>query len=121
MTKHAASLATLLVAALILPAQKGILREEEQVTVGSTTERWRLEWQTAPKPACATDEAGMGTCPCTGFEPGELGRLDLVRSSPASPTDRLPLTPLFADQENPGTQAGLTAATLARSPAKAMN
>jgi len=80
-----------------------VMREETVVRVGTSLERWALEWQDAPVPACGPAEVDMAiTCPCSGFAYGEMGRLDLVRRRPGHANERLALTPLFDHQENPG-------------------
>jgi len=72
---------------------KSVVREELRVTVSGVTERWRLEWREPPELACFETE-GV-SCPCEGFAQGERGELELVRSRPGRPEERLPLTPLF--------------------------
>lgn len=87
-----------------------VLREERKVLVAGVEEKWRLEWRKPPVPVCEPDgdEAGdWTTCPCSGFEFGEAGEVDLVRAGPGSPEERLPLAPLFADGETPGPGAVL--------------
>jgi hypothetical protein len=81
-----------------------VLREERTVSVGGVEETWRLEWRTKPAPACGPERGETGdwtTCPCAGFEFGESGELDLVRTRPDAPDERLPLALLFADGEAP--------------------
>ncbi len=87
-----------------------VLREERKVLVSGVEETWRLEWRKAPVPVCEPDGGEAGdwtTCPCSGFEFGEAGEVDLVRARPGAPEERLPLTPLFADGETPGPGAVL--------------
>lgn len=72
---------------------KAVVREEIRVKVDGVTERWRLEWREPPELGCFEVE-GV-TCPCEGFAQGERGDLELVRSRPGRPVERLPLTPLF--------------------------
>ena len=84
-------------------ASVAVTREETVVRVGTTLERWALEWREAPIPACGPAEVDMAiTCPCSGFAYGEMGQLDLVRRRPGRSNERLALTPLFDHQENPG-------------------
>ena len=71
-----------------------VVREELQVQVGAVTERWRLEWRSAPTLACFE---GLVTCPCEGFAQAEQGELDLVRLRPGEVPTRLPLSPLFGE------------------------
>jgi len=57
----------LLLLAALVPGQaleypKPNIREEQQVLVNGVTETWRLEWKSAPHPACSADE-GAPTCP----------------------------------------------------------
>jgi hypothetical protein len=73
-----------------------VVREQQRVVVGSTVEEWRLEWQSAPEPACDPSTDDWYTCPCSGFAFGETGTLDLVRQVPGRPEERLHLSPLFA-------------------------
>src|SRR5689334_10491660 len=70
-----------------------VVREEARVKVDGVVERWRLEWRAAPELDCFEPE-GV-TCPCQGFAYSESGELDLVRSRPGAPVERLALTPLF--------------------------
>lgn len=78
------------------------LREEIEVTVDGVKEKWRLEWTSPPTPDCVT-EAEVGdlavssavACPCAGFAFGEKGDLDLVRTQPGKPEERMHLGPLF--------------------------
>lgn len=88
-------------------AVPGVPREEAAVRVGATPEHWLLEWRRPPRPVCAPDDPGAATCPCDGFAYGETGELDLVRRRPGRPDERLALTPLFADGENPAWQTHL--------------
>ncbi|HEX5750809.1 MAG TPA: hypothetical protein VFZ09_31585 [Archangium sp.] len=76
-------------------SRKPVVREEIRVKVDGVTERWRLEWKEPPALACFETE-GV-SCPCEGFAQGERGALELVRSRPGGPEERLPLSPLFAD------------------------
>jgi hypothetical protein len=75
--------------------QQAILREEKKVVVDGVTETWRLEWIHPPLPACV--DATWSTCACAGFEFGEKGDLDLVRTRPGSLDERLHLSPFFDD------------------------
>lgn len=87
-----------------------VVREERTVVVAGAKEQWRLEWRAAPAPVCGPEGDPMdewALCPCAGFEFGEAGELDLVRTRPGAPEERLPLTPLFADGETPGPGAVL--------------
>ena len=77
-----------------------VLRESVAVRVGTADERWRLEWRSPPREACAPQAEDVVSCPCTGFAYGEMGVLDLVRRRPGHPDERLPLTPLFHDPDN---------------------
>ncbi|MDB4883274.1 MAG: hypothetical protein JWL95_2040, partial [Gemmatimonadetes bacterium] len=84
-------------------ASTTVLREETVVRVGMADERWALEWRRPPIPACGPADVETAiTCPCTGFAYGEMGELDLVRRRTGRLDDRLALTPLFRDEENPG-------------------
>lgn len=74
-----------------------VVRERREVLVSGVRETWRLEWTRPPAEAC-TPEEGF-TCPCAGFAYGERGDLDLVRSRPGQPEERMKLTPLFAGGE----------------------
>jgi hypothetical protein len=91
---------TVLVASMA-PATAAVIREERSVTVGSVRERWRLVWNSEPKPACAPDD-GMQlewfTCPCAGFAFGERGDLDLVRVKPGGAEERRSLTAFFEEE-----------------------
>lgn len=87
-----------------------VLREERKVLVGGAEETWRLEWRAKSSPVCgpqSDDLVEWTTCPCSGFEFGESGELDLVRARPGAPEERLPLDPFFADGETPGPGAVL--------------
>lgn len=103
-----ALLAPTLLASLAAGAAE-VVREERTVDVGGVTERWRLVWTAPPGEACPPDgDDGMwSTCPCAGFEFGQHGDLVLVRLRPGAPEERLPLAPLFADQETPAPGAVL--------------
>jgi hypothetical protein len=87
-----------------VPSPSGLIREERDVPVDDIVERWRLEWESPPKPACADDT--WATCPCAGFAFGETGDLDLIRSRPGEPDDRFPLSTLFAKVGNEGALDG---------------
>lgn len=87
-----------------------VVREERKVLVAGVEETWRLEWRKAPSPACGPEkgeEVEWTTCPCAGFEFGEAGEADLVRSRPGAPEERLALAPLFAGGETPAAGAVL--------------
>jgi hypothetical protein len=90
-------------------APRGAVREERTVVVDGVPERWKLEWVGKTAPACPPesgwDEWGM--CPCAGFEFGEDGDLDLVRTRPGAPEERLRLTPFFGEGDAPGRKAVL--------------
>src|ERR1019366_10388723 len=45
------------------------------------------------------EQATWETCACAGFAFGEKGDLDLVRSRPGAPDERLALGPLFEDHD----------------------
>ncbi len=77
------------------PPSQAILREEKPVVVDGVTETWRLEWIRPPVPACM--DSTWETCACAGFSFGEKGDLDLVRTRPGAPDERLHLGPLFDD------------------------
>ena len=78
---------------------------------------WRLQWQRPPIPACGPEQIETaGTCPCTGFAYGEMGELDLVRRREGHPDERFALTPLFREEENPGTEDQSHRAVLQRWP-----
>lgn len=74
-------------------AAEPVVREEARVKVDGVTERWRLEWRAPPELDCFETE-GV-TCPCEGFAYAERGALELVRTRPGKPVERLALTPLF--------------------------
>ncbi|ATB41046.1 hypothetical protein CYFUS_006508 [Cystobacter fuscus] len=82
-----------LVAGTGVARSRSVLREEVRVKVDGVTERWRLEWRAPPELACFETE-GI-SCPCEGFAQGERGELELARSRPGRPVERLPLSPLF--------------------------
>lgn len=72
------------------------IREQKTVVVNGKPERWRLEWERKPTPACGADEQDVSlTCPCSGFAFGEQGPLALVRVRSDGKTERLELGPLF--------------------------
>ncbi len=75
----------------------GVVREEQPVRVGKTTELWRLVWRAPPQPACAPDDGvgGWDSRPCDGFAFGERGDLDLIRVRDGRVVERLPITPFF--------------------------
>jgi hypothetical protein len=75
-----------------------VMREQKDVVVDGVTEKWRLEWTKPPVPNC-TEQALWETCACAGFAFGEKGDLDLVRSRPGTPDERLHLGPLFDDHD----------------------
>jgi len=80
----------------------GVVREERTVEVAGAAEVWRLEWLGETYQACsAADTDGWYTCPCSGFEFGESGELDLVRSRESKELQRLHLTPLFLSERTP--------------------
>ncbi len=70
-----------------------VVREEAQVKVDGVLERWRLEWRAPPELDCFEPE-GI-SCTCEGFAYAERGELELVRTRPGKPVERLALTPLF--------------------------
>jgi len=70
-----------------------VVREEAEVKVDGVVERWRLEWRKPPTLDCFEPE--VVTCPCEGFAYAESGELELVRTRPGKPVERLALTPLF--------------------------
>jgi len=107
--------AVLWLAALALASLQtvAIVRERQSVSVGSATEEWRLEWRGTPQPVCGPDDPNWFTCPCHGFAFGETGTLDLVRLRAGQQEDRMPLSPLFRDEDGPGAE---NAAALARWP-----
>jgi len=72
-----------------------ILRERATVVVDGVAATWRLEWSEPPTPECATGEQFAMSCSCWGFTVAETGPLDLVRSRPNMPDERLALSPLF--------------------------
>jgi hypothetical protein len=74
-----------------------VLREEKDVAVDGVTEKWRLEWPRPPVPDCI-DESWSG-CNCAGFELGEKGDLDLVRTRQGAGEERLHLGPLFLNHD----------------------
>lgn len=96
--------------------QARVLREERTVDVNGTTETWRLEWAHPPGPICPPDDPGWFTCPCSGFEFGEEGELDLVRSRSSGEIDRLHVTPLFSNDEVPAPASEKGHAALRRFP-----
>jgi hypothetical protein len=79
-------------------AARPVVHEERQVRIGGHTELWRLEWEKPPLPACEAGDPMWFTCPCAGFAFGERGLLDLVRLRDSKEVERLPLTPLFAEE-----------------------
>jgi hypothetical protein len=79
----------------VSPPSQAILREEKKVIVDGVTETWRLEWIRPPVPACM--DSTWASCACAGFSFGEKGDLDLVRTRPGAPDERLHLSPLFDD------------------------
>jgi len=86
-------------------ADKGspVIREEHKVVVDGVEERWRLEWESPPGPACAPDEPEWMTCPCNGFAFGERGNLVLVRQKPGQDEERFALGQLFEEKfDGPG-------------------
>ena len=72
-----------------------VLREELTLELDGVRETWRLEWKNAPVPTCV--DVSFFTCPCEGFAYGEKGDLDLVRTRPGQPDERLRLNALFPD------------------------
>src|SRR5262245_16917729 len=72
-----------------------LVREQASVAVAGGQEQWRLEWASKPSPVCAPDGDDWYTCPCTGFEFGEAGDLNLVRAKNGADVERFPLAPLF--------------------------
>jgi hypothetical protein len=70
-----------------------IFRDDEDLVLDGVKENWRLEWARAPLPDCMS--AGWDTCTCAGFAYGERGDMDLVRTQPGKPDDRLRLDVLF--------------------------
>jgi hypothetical protein len=80
-----------------------IVREEQKVTAADGEESWRLEWASAPRPACSPDQPEWMTCPCIGFAFGERGNLTLVRRKSGHNDERFALTKLFdGDLDGPG-------------------
>lgn len=83
------------------------------MVVAGQTETWRLVWLSPPQLVCDKPEY---TCPCIGFQYGERGKLELVRSRPGVPDEHFPLTPLFSESENPAGIEMIDEAVLARWP-----
>ena len=77
----------------------GSVRDETNVLVDGKREAWRLEWHSPTKAVCANPDESL-TCPCSGFENGRAGVVDLVREA-GDRVDRLPLAPLFHGEETP--------------------
>jgi hypothetical protein len=75
-----------------------IFRDDEDLTLDGVKENWRLEWAKAPVPECMAADT-FYTCPCDGFAFGEKGTMDLVRTVPGKPDERLRLDPLFSDKD----------------------
>ncbi len=101
----------LLVLSLLIPtaraaaprrAHKPVVREQVEVEFMGSTEKWRLQWASAPTRVCDVGGPEWTTCLCAGFAFGEEGELELVRSVGSRPEERLRLSPYFDDQENPG-------------------
>ncbi len=80
------------------PESTAVLREEKTIEIDGVKETWRLEWIRPAAPTCMGDEA-LASCPCAPFGFGEVGDLDLVRSRPGEPEDRMHLDPLFEDHD----------------------
>src|SRR5262245_12271591 len=79
-----------------------VVREERTVEGAGASEVWRLEWIGETYGVCGpADTAGWYTCPCSGFEFGEAGELDLVRLRASKEIERLHLAPLFLSQWTP--------------------
>ena len=104
------------VASAAVPAGPIVLREEITVRVGTAPERWALLWRRPPAPACGPNDDESQHCPCIGFAYGEMGELDLARRAPGRPEERLALTPLFKEGENPAAEVGKELAVLQRWP-----
>jgi hypothetical protein len=83
-----------------------LIREEHKVLVDGVEERWRLEWESPPVPACAPDEPEWMTCPCNGFAFGERGNLVLVRQKPGQDEERFALGRLFEEKYDAPGKAG---------------
>lgn len=84
---------------LAAPAEETV-REQRSVAIGGAKEVWRLIWRGAARDngSCGlTDPESALTCPCIGFAYGEEGDLVLERQRAGKPTERMHLTPLFAD------------------------
>jgi hypothetical protein len=77
--------------------REAITREEVELQNGSLRERWRLAWTDPPLPHCR-DTEGIPSCPCQGFEDGEIGHLVLERRRPHARAELLDLGGLFADE-----------------------
>jgi len=75
-----------------------IFRDDEDLMLDNVKENWRLEWTKAPIPYCMSAEQLL-TCPCDGFAFGEKGSMDLVRTIPGKPDERLHLDSLFSDHD----------------------
>lgn len=73
-----------------------IFRDDEDLVLDGTKENWRLEWSKAPVPHCMAGGT-FTTCPCEGFAFGEKGDMDLVRTIPGKPDERLRLDTFFAE------------------------
>ena len=84
---------------LLAGASSGpIPRESREVVIEGKVERWRLVWESAPKPICGPEDPEMAmTCPCSGFAYGEMGDLTLTRERGGKVIDRLALGPFFED------------------------
>lgn len=76
-------------------APRLLVREEKKVMVDGVVETWALVWRAPPRPSC-TDKL-WNTCLCGRLAYGETGQLDLVRTRPDMPDERLDISRLFAD------------------------
>lgn len=76
-------------------AMPPIVRESHHVRIGNVTETWRLQWLSKPKQVCTPPDPNWTTCPCSGFELGQSGRLAVIRLRGGKEIDRLEISGYF--------------------------
>ena len=91
------------------PAREEV-REQRSFVVDGSKEVWRLIWRGTPDDGsdCGPADPDMAmTCPCSGVAYAQAGDLVLERERPGAPSERMPLTPLFAGSDMLGPTAML--------------
>jgi len=106
------ALLVLMATPLLAAPAKEFVREQSSFNVNGSKEVWRLIWRAAPNESnsCGPVDPDMAmTCPCSGAAYAQVGDLILERKHPGAPSERMPLTPLFARSDMVSSERGTVA------------